>query len=151
MATLPQQNSYCCDQCGTGEIVAIPLLYQQGMRTFSSTFSHGSSQSCSAQIVAPPHPRSYARPFVIWGLAICLFLAWSYAGFSSILEHPTTTAMSGAAVALFMLLAAASVAGLLFSLRRIFRYNRETFPRLREDWSHTYMCRRCGKLRLIPS
>jgi hypothetical protein len=149
MATISQPNPYHCDQCGTGEIIAVPLLYQQG--TFSSTFSHRTSQSYSAQIARPPHPRGYIRPFVLWGFAICLFSAWSYAGLSSVLEHPATTAMRGNVVALFMLLCVASFVGLLLNLRRIFRYNHETFPQLQSDWAHSYMCRRCGKIRLIPS
>lgn len=151
MATLSQPTPYRCNQCGTGEIVAAPLLYQQGTRTFSSTFIHGTSQSFSAQIAAPPRPRGYIRAFVLWGFAICVLLAWSYAGLSSILEHPATTAMGGNVVAIFMLLCLISVAGLLLNLRRIFRYNHEIFPQLQSDWEHTYMCRRCGKTRLIPS
>jgi hypothetical protein len=151
MATLLQPNPYSCDQCGSGEIVAVPLLYQQGTRAFSNTFIHGTSQSYSAQMAAPPRPRGYMGPFVLWGFAICLFSAWSYAGLSSILQHPSTTAMSGNVVALFMLLCVASFAGLLLNLRRIFHYNHEIFPQLQSDWRHTYMCRRCGKTRLIPS
>jgi hypothetical protein len=151
MATLSQPNPYHCDQCGTGEIVAVPLLYQQGTRTFSNTFVHGTSQSYSAQMAAPPRPRGYILPFVLWGFAICLFFAWSYAGLSSILQHPSTTAMSGNVVALFMLLCVASFSGLLLNLRRTFHYNHEIFPQLQSDWTHTYMCRRCGKIRLIPS
>ena len=80
MATLSQPNPYHCDQCGTGEIVAVPLLYQQGTRTFSGTFSHGTSQSYSAQIAAPPHPRGYIRPFVLWGFAICFLRFWGRRG-----------------------------------------------------------------------
>jgi hypothetical protein len=151
MATLPQPNPYRCDQCGAGEIVAVPFLYQHGTRTYSSTFSHGISQSYSAQIAAPPHPRGYIRPFVLWGFVTCLFFAWSYAGLSSILRHPATTAMRGNVVILFVLLCVASLVGLLLNVRRIFRYNHEVFPQLQSDWAHTYMCRRCGKIRLIPS
>jgi hypothetical protein len=151
MATQSQSNPYRCDQCGTGELVAVPLLYQQGTRTFTSTFSSGISQSYSAQIAAPPHPRGYIRPFVLWGFAICLFFAWSYAGLSSVLEHPATTAMRGNVVVLFMLLCVASFMGLLLNVRSIVRYNHEIFPQLQSDWAHTYMCRRCGKFRLIPS
>ncbi len=151
MATLPHQNSYRCDQCGTGEIVAVPLLYQQGTRTFSSTFSHGSSQSYSAQIAAPPNPRGYIRPFVLWGFAIFFFVFWGGAGFSKIVEEPSTRSNLGHAVGLFLVLGLICLAGLIFNLLRTARYNREVYPRLRWDWSHTYMCRRCGKFRLIPS
>ena len=39
--------------------------------------------------------------------------------------------------------------GLLFSFRKIARYNREVYPHLHSDWAHTFMCRRCGKYSLI--
>ena len=45
----------------------------------------------------------------------------------------------------------ASLGGMVFSLRRIARYNREVYPRLHWNWEHTYICRRCGRSRLIPS
>jgi hypothetical protein len=63
MAAIPQQNPYQCDQCGTPNIVAVPLLYQQGTRTYSGLTTWGSSQSYSAQLSAPPRPRGYARAF----------------------------------------------------------------------------------------
>jgi hypothetical protein len=53
--------------------------------------------------------------------------------------------------AIFLFLWLASLAGMVRSLRKISRYNREVYPRLHEDWTHTYMCRRCGSYRLIPS
>ncbi len=151
MATLSQPNPYRCDQCGTGEIVAVPLLYQQGTRTFSSTLIHGISQSYSAQLAAPPRRRGYIVPSVLWCFAFCLFFAWSYAGVGSIIQHPSTTALRGNVLAVFMLLCVASFAGLLLKLRQVFRYNREIYPQLQADWAHTYMCRRCGRTRLIPS
>ena len=41
--------------------------------------------------------------------------------------------------------------GMILSFRKIARYNREIYPRLYWNWEHTYVCRRCGKFRLIPS
>jgi hypothetical protein len=151
MATLSQSNPYSCDQCGTGEIVAVPLLYQQGTRTFSSTFSHGTSQSHSAQIAAPPHPRGYIRPFVLWGFAIFFFVFWGGAGLSKILAEPSSRETLVHAVGLFLVLGIGCLAGVILNLRRTARYNREIYPHLHWNWAHTYMCRRCGKTRLIPS
>ena len=151
MASVQLQNPYLCDQCGTPEIVAVPLLYQQGTRTSSGPFGWGSSQSYSAHAAAPPRPRGYLRPLLLWGLPILLFFLWTFAGFSSILEHPMATATTGNAVVFFLLLGVACLGGLVFNLRRISRYNREIYPRLHWDWEHTYMCRRCGNFRLIPS
>ena len=151
MATLSQPNPYQCDQCGTGEIVAVPLLYQQGTRTFSSTFHHGTSQSYSAQIAAPPHPRGYVRPFVLWGFAIFFFVFWGGAGLNKILAEPGSKENLVNAVGLFLVLGIVCLAGLILNLRRTARYNREIYPHLHSNWAHTYMCRRCGKIRLIPS
>ena len=151
MASVSQLNPYQCDQCGTANIVAAPVLYQLGTRAHSGTFSSGTSQSYSAQAVTPPRPRGYLMPLVLWGPAIFILLVWTIVGLSSILEHPTTTALRANNVAAFLLLAAVSLAGMVFSFRRIARYNREIYPRLYWNWEHTYICKRCGKLRLIPS
>jgi hypothetical protein len=149
MASVQQQHPYECDQCGTPEIVAVPVLYQQGTRTFSGRFNHGTSQSYSAQAAAPPRPRGYTRPLLLWGPAILIFSVWVWAGFSLILEHPTAMIVEKAAIS--VLLDISCIAGLLLNLRRISRYNHEVYPQLHEDWTHTYMCRRCGSYRLIPS
>ena len=151
MATLSQSNPYQCDQCGTGEIVAVPLLYQQGTRTFSTTFSHGTSQSYSAQIAAPPHPRGYIRPFVLWGFAIFFFVFWGGAGLNKVLSEPSSRQNLTDAVGLFLALGVVCLGGLILSLRRAVRYNREIYPNLHWNWAHTYLCRRCGRTRLIPS
>jgi hypothetical protein len=53
-------------------------------------------------------------------------------------------------VAVFLFLSLVSLTGMAFSFRKIVRYNREIYPRLYWNWEHTYICKRCGKLRLIP-
>jgi len=151
MATASQPNLYRCNQCGTQEIVAVPLLYKQGTRTYSGPFGWRSSQSQSSQATAPPRLRGYALTLLLWGLPSFLFFLWTFAGLSSILEHPKTTATSGTAVVSFLLLGIACLGGMVLGLRRISCYNREVYPRLHWDWEHTYMCRRCGSLRLITS
>jgi hypothetical protein len=151
MASVLQPNPYQCDQCGTANIVAAPVLYQQGTRTFSGIFNSGTSQSYSAQAVEPPCSRGYFRPFILWGSAIVIFFVWTIVGVSSIYEHPMRSALRPNTVAVFLFLGVASIVGLAYSLRRIAHYNREVYPRLRWNWEHTYICRRCGKFRLIPS
>ncbi len=151
MASVSQLNPYQCDRCGTANIVAAPTLYQQGTRAYSGTFSSGTSQSYSAQAAAPPCLRGYLRPLVLWGPATLILFVWTIVGFSSILEHPTTTALRANTVAVFLFLLLVSLAAMLFSFRKIAHYNREIYPRLYWNWEHTYICRRCGKLRLIPS
>jgi hypothetical protein len=151
MASVSQLNLYECDQCGTANIVAAPVLYQQGTRAYSGTFNSGTSQSYSAQAAAPPSPRGYGRPLLLWGPVILFLSVWTIVSFRSILELPKTTMFRLDLAAIFLLLEVFSFVGLVFNLRSIARYNREVYPRLHRNWEHTYICRRCGKLRLIPS
>lgn len=151
MASVSQQTPYQCDQCGTANIVAAPLLYEQGTRTYSGPFHSGTSQSFSAQSAAPPAPRGYGRPLLLWGIPICFTFFWGSVGIMSIFKHPSSIATSGKIVGVLLFLGVACVGGMLLSFRRIARYNREVYSRLYWNWEHTYVCRRCGKSRLIPS
>jgi len=151
MASVLQPNPYQCDQCGTTNIVAAPVLYQQGTRTFSGIFNAGTSQSYSAQAVAPPNPRGYIRPLLLWGIPICFTFFWAFVGLFGILNRSKSAISLGNTVTILLLLGVACVGGMLLSFRRIARYNREVYPRLHWNWEHTYICRRCGKFRLIPS
>ena len=145
MAATEQEMAYRCDQCGSSEIVALSLLYEQGTRSFSGRFTSGVSQSYSARAAAPPTPKRYFRPFILWGPVIIILSFWIYAGIQSILLHPKTTALKGETIVMLSFLCLIAFAGLLFSLGKIVRYNREVYPHLHSDWAHTFMCRRCGK------
>ena len=118
MASVSQLNPYQCDQCGTANIVAAPVLYQQGTHTYSTRFHSGTTQSFSARAVAPPRPRGYLRPFLLWGPAIVIFFVWTVVGVSSIDQHPMTSALRPSAVTVFLFLGVASLAGMVFSLRK---------------------------------
>ena len=151
MASISQLNPYQCDQCGTANIVAAPVLYQQGTHTYSTRFHSGTTQSFSAQAVTPPRVRGFLRPFFVWGPAIAFFTLWTFIGFDSILELHRITVFKAELAFAFLALCVTSVAGMVFSLRKVARYNREVYPRLHWNWEHTYICRRCGRSRLIPS
>jgi len=149
MAATGQVIAYRCEQCGSSEIVALSLLYEQGTRSFSGRFTSGVSQSYSARAAAPPRPKRHLLPFILWGPVIIILSFWIYAGFQSVLLHPKTTVLRGEVVVVLLFLCLIAFAGLLFSLRKIARYNREVYPLLHSDWAHTFMCRRCGKYSLI--
>jgi hypothetical protein len=149
MASVSQLNPYQCGQCGTTNIVAAAVLYQQGTHTYSTRFHSGTTQSFSAQAVAPPRSRGYLRPFLVWGPAVAFFALWTFIGFDSIIELQRTTAFKGELAFVFLALCVISLAGMLFSLRKVVRYNREVYPRLHWNWEHTYVCRRCGNSLLI--
>lgn len=90
MSVAKQQHSYQCDQCGSPNIVALPVLYEQGTRTYSSPTNWGSSQSYSAQGAAPPRRKGYGGPFLLWGFLLSFFLFWSWACYSAMLKYPKT-------------------------------------------------------------
>ena len=151
MATIGQEMAYRCDQCGSSEIVALSLLYEQGTRSFSGRFTSGISQSYSAKAAAPPQPKRYFRPFILWGPVVIFFALWTYVGFNTLFMHPKALALKEVLAIIFPLLFLAALAKLLLSLGHVARYNREVYPQLHSEWAHTFMCRRCGKYSLIRS
>ena len=104
MASVSQLNPYQCDQCGTTNIVAAPLLYQQGTRKYSGPFHSGTSQSYSAQAAAPPDPRGYGRPLLLWGIPICFTFFWGFAGLGGIIASSNSSATLENTVAILLLL-----------------------------------------------
>lgn len=151
MTSVSQLNPYYCDHCGTANIVAAPVLYEQGTRSYEGTLHSGTSQSYSAQAAAPPGPRGYGRPLLFWGIPTCFTFFWGFVGLGGILDHAKSAASLGSTVVVLLLLGAVCLGGMILSFRRVARYNQEVYPQLRWNWEHTYICRRCGKSRLIPS
>ena len=149
MAATEQQMAYRCDQCGSPEIVALSLLYEQGTRSFSGRFTSGVSQSVTAQAACPPKPRGYLRACLAWGFPIFFCGFWSAVGLSAVLRPPRATLAFEGTIVVLLSLGLMFVLGLLFNFYRIARYNREVFPHLYSDWARTFMCRRCGKYSLI--
>jgi predicted RNA-binding Zn-ribbon protein involved in translation (DUF1610 family) len=149
MAATGQAKAYRCEQCGSSEIVALSQLYEQGTRSFSGRFTSGVSQSYSARAAAPPQPKRYFRPFILWGPVVVFFAMWTYVGFSALFIHPKALVLKEFLAVVFPLLFLAALAMLLLNLGRVARYNREIYPHLHSDWAHTFMCRRCGKYSLI--
>jgi hypothetical protein len=144
-----QQTPYQCDRCGATNVVAAPVVYQQGTHAFSTRFSSGTTQSFSAQAAAPPNPRGYRRAVLLWGIPVCFAFFWGIAGLGRILDHPQSAANLSNSVAVFLILGFVFLGAMALNLRRIARYNRNIHPRLRWNWEHTYICRRCGNAQLI--
>ena len=151
MGDVVEQTLYKCARCGATNIVAAPVLFQQGTHTYSTRFLSGTTQSFSAQAAAPPSPRGYIRTFVLWIPLILLLSIWTVVGFRSVFEfHQIAISRVDMAV-VFLILDIASIGGLLFNLRKVVHFNREVYPRLYWNWEHTYICRRCGNSQLISS
>jgi DNA-directed RNA polymerase subunit RPC12/RpoP len=148
MVYIQQQHSYRCDRCGSSELVSLSLLYERGTRTHSGPAYWGKSQSVSAQNAAPPSPRGYGGPVILWGFLIAFLAFWFWAFSQAFAKFP---AAAGDMLVLLGLLGLACVTGLAVSCSRIGRYNREVFPTLQWNWLNSYRCQRCGKVVHIPS
>jgi hypothetical protein len=103
----------------------------------------------SAQAAAPPKPKRYFRPIILWGPVVVFFGMWTYVGFNTLFMHPKAFVLKEFLAVVFFLLFIAALARLLVNLGRVTRYNREVYDQLFSDWAHTFMCRRCGKYSLI--
>ena len=149
MATSLTQQVYQCDQCGNADIVAVPLLYQQGTRTFSGIFSRGVSQSVAAQTFSPPRPRSYSLRALVWGFSTAVCLLWGSTALRALLrDGARSTALLGVTT-IFLIFCVGTLVGMFRSMSKIYRYNHEVFPKLESEWSQSFVCRRCGKLQRI--
>ena len=104
MAATGQQVAYQCDQCGSFEIVALSVLYEQGTRNFSGRFASGVSQSFSAKAASPPQPKRYFRPIILWGPVVIFFALWTYVGFNTLFTHPKALALKEFLAIIFPLL-----------------------------------------------
>ena len=152
MAVAKQQPSYQCDQCGSPNIVALSVLYDQGTRTYSSPKYSGKSQTYSAQGAVPPRRKGFGGPFLVWGSGAYFFLFWGCMLLRGVLERPTDFGPISERVAVVLIsIGLGLIGGMILNFRRVARYNAKVFPGLYSNWAHTYMCRRCGKLLHIPS
>ena len=106
MASVLQPNPYQCDQCGTTNIVAAPVLYQQGTRTFSGTiqfgnepilFSTGRRAAASSRISTTAHCSGGSDIFL-------LSFLWAFVGFWSILDLSKSSLIRLELLSLFLLL-----------------------------------------------
>lgn len=148
---LEQQTPYQCDRCGGTNVVAAPLVYQQGTHTHSSHFGRTTSQSVSAGAAAPPPPRGYLRPVIVWGPMVVFFSLWAFIALGSVFEVHGISSFKVNLALTILVLCVGSVAALVNSIRKVTQYNRKVLPRLHWNWEHTFICRRCGHSQLIPS
>ncbi len=149
MVAAGQQTAYRCDQCGSPEIIALSLLYEQGTRSFSGRFTSGISQSYSAKAASPPRPRGYLRACLGWGFPIIFCCFWGLLGLSAILQHSKAPISLEITVAVLLFSGCMLILRLLFGFLKTARYNKDVYSRLYSDWANTFMCRRCGKYSLI--
>jgi hypothetical protein len=120
------------------------MVYQAGTRDYQST-SHGYtgtfaktsgvSQSRLAQTVAPPAMRSGK---VSWAIML------AFAVFGLVLGAGGPQGFAWGLVSKFLLVFSPVIAGCVYHLRTVRRYNDTVFPELYKKWFASWMCRKCG-------
>ena len=152
MASTSQLNPYQCDQCGTTNIVAAPLLYRTGnAQLFGALpFRHEPILLCTSRSAARSSRVRTASP-ALGNTNMLHFLL----GIRRVLEgfwNIRVPLYLGRTPSPFCCFSAwRALGGMLLRFRSIARYNREVYPRLYWNWEHTYICRRCGRSLIIPS
>ena len=134
-----REHRGCASPLSTGNT---QLLHQVPFGDHSVLFRPSSGPAGSSRVRAA---------LLLWGIPICFVFFWGFAGLGRILDHPKSAASLSNSVAILLFLGVVFLAGMILSFRRVARYNREVYPRLRWNWEHTYICRRCGNFQLIPS
>ena len=95
-------NPYRCDHCGTENVVAAPVLYQQGTRVYSGTFSSETADPTLLKLLR-------LRPCAV--ISVRLFFGdrefffsfvWTTVGLRSIFAHPTSTGLRANSVGVFL-------------------------------------------------
>ena len=107
------------------------------------------SQSFTAQTLAPPQPKGYARRLMPWIFAVILMTSTTYFELSVFLKRPNLAESEAVVALIFVSLCSVSIWGLVRTLLKTLRYNRDVYPMREQEWAHSFMCRRCGKLQSI--
>ena len=140
MASVSQLNPYQCDQCGTTNIVAAPVLYQQG---HAHIFCHVPFRDESILFCSS---RSTARSSRIWTTSSALGntnMLYFLLGLRRSCRHSRSSQVPDDARGHgrhFLTSGLVCLGGMFLNFRRIARYNREVYPRLHWNWEHTYIC-----------
>jgi hypothetical protein len=107
------------------------LLYQQGAHTYSTRFYSGWTKSFSAQAVKPPVLRRYTRPLLLWDFGIFFAVFWGSAGLRAIARDPGSLGVVKGPIGFLVCFGLICFPCMILSFRKIARYNREIYPRLK--------------------
>ena len=122
----PRLVQHACPRCGSEEIRRLSLIHETGLA--SKTGNDSPHETVLSKQAAPP----VKKPAGMWAGAATVFAVVAVAS----LTKSEVLAM----------LAFGSVAIAIGFAAHAMTYNRLVFPRLYEQWAHSFMCNRCGSV-----
>ena len=140
-------RSFACPHCQSTEIQRFSVAYQSGTSQINTKTAgigmslsgkvgiggaqtKGQSQTELSRTTAPPKKLTYG----IW--IVCGFVASFFLSFLFNQILPQTLA-DGLAIS-------GSVGLALYFMYRSFRFNRDVYPKLMQQWENSWVCFRCG-------
>ena len=140
-------RSFACPHCQSTEIQRFSVAYQSGISQINTKTAgigmslsgkvgiggaqtKGQSQTELSRTTAPPKKLTYG----IW--IVCGFVASFFLSFLFNQILPQTLA-DGLAIS-------GSVGLALYFMYRSFRFNRDVYPKLMQQWENSWVCFRCG-------
>lgn len=153
-----------CPKCNSEDAVKLSLVHAAGLSDvktrsrglgialsdgglllgFGRSRAAGTSQTQLSKLAAPPHKKRYRHVILAWligllmaGPLIDVFTA-SAANPDAMLRHD------------FQIFAYISTAIVALVLVALWSFNRTIFPRRRDLWNRSFMCRRCGEIFQAP-
>ena len=140
-------RSFACPHCQSTEIQRFSVAYQSGISQINAKTAgigmslsgkvgiggaqtKGQSQTELSRTTAPPKKLTYG----IW--IVCGFVASFFLSFLFNQILPQTLA-DGLAIS-------GSVGLVLYFMYRSFRFNRDVYPKLMQQWENSWVCFRCG-------
>jgi len=97
----------------------------------------GTQQTALSMMAEPPMKKSIGKYIFKWSLAIQIGLVFLLM-ITGLSKHESSLIIYFGAYAL-----------LIYKTYQRYVWNRDTYPGLRRDWEHTYVCLRCGNSFLL--
>lgn len=160
-------SKYACPNCESENVMRFSVAYQEGTRQIDARIyqvgvqgnewgaavgkAKGTSQSLQAMNVAPPEKKKIAS-YLIDGI-FGLFFVPSFVAvipffvLTKIIGHSFKMRPSVVSAFLLTLYVLAVIWYCVYFAKHFYKriqWNRNVYPRLYDDWQHTYYCRRCG-------
>jgi hypothetical protein len=148
-----------CPKCKSDDTVKLSLVHAAGLSDvqtrsrghawalgdigplfgFASSKATGTSQTHLSKQAAPPRKKHYRHVILAWllGLAIGTWLI--------LVINAPTGALDPHIISQFHWFAYAFSAVIVLILAVLWRFNHMIFPRRRDLWNRSFMCRRCGE------
>ena len=148
------ENAYVCPYCQSENIQSYNIAYAGGFSNVNGVTTGvgigaggrvgvgigntvGTQQTALSMMAKPPMKKSIGKYIFKWSLTIQIGLVFLLM-ITRLSKHDSSLIIYFDAYAL-----------LIYKTYKRYVWNRDTYPGLRRDWEHTYVCLRCGNSFLL--